>query len=107
MISGLRRRVEMLETQFSTDPVTLFMADGTMRTLRSGGKHFLRLCGELLSSDGAETHPELLWLRDCISIDGGEATDMFSLLQALCKGPNLQGEDESVLQLLEDKRGGQ
>lgn len=104
MISGLRRRIEMLEQRIGAEPVVLTMSDGTVRQIRGDGRHYLRLAALLGTDTESPLSCELRWLQDAETVSG-ETAEMFTLLSVLAKGANTAEEDSAVMQILEDKNG--
>lgn len=83
----LERRIGAIEQLTAADPLTLHMADGTVRQIRGTMKQFFQLVTLLDDEAESPLAGELAAIRDCAEI-GGSRAQVFHLLRSLAQGPN-------------------
>ena len=89
---NLRRRLEALEQDLSSEPILLLMPDGRTETLPGHNDYVLNLLSRAVRGDRA---PEMeLIARSQSSTEPGGA-HMIDLVRALLNGPNEDGRAEA------------
>jgi len=89
---NLRRRLEALEKDLSSEPIVLLMPDGRTETLPGHNDYVLNLLGQAL---GGDRTPEMeLIARSQSSTEPGGA-HMIDLVRALLNGPVDDGRPEA------------
>jgi hypothetical protein len=82
--TNLRRRLEALETQLTSEPILLLMPDGRMETLPGHNDYVLGLLGRAVRGDRT---PEMELVAQSISSAEPGAAHMIDLVRALLNGP--------------------
>ncbi len=86
---NLRKRLELLEKRFTTEPIVLQMPDGRTMTLRGRGDYVLELFS--LACRGERTRETELIAQSMSSVEPG-AGNMIGLARALLNGPKEDGQ---------------
>jgi len=81
---NLRRRLEALENQLTSEPIILLMPDGRTETLPGRGEYMLNLFARAC---GGERTPEMKLIAESISSTEPDGAHMIDLVRALLNSP--------------------
>ncbi len=86
---NLETRLQRLETQFTSDPIILWLEDGSTRQIHYSGNRVLDLFMTALS--GEDTHPEMTkhldWIRLTVRHYEPDGGHMMELIRAVLNAP--------------------
>lgn len=86
---NLNRRLERLETQFISDPIILWLADGSTRQIHYNGPRILDLFMAALSGEAATSGMEmhLNWIRESVGHHDPNGGHMIELIRLALNAP--------------------
>ena len=86
---NINARLRALETQLTTEPITLAFADGSTATVPSGRNHIAKLlrCAVL-----GEHSPELDLIARSTTLSEPSGSHLVELARAICLSPTEEGQ---------------
>lgn len=86
---NLNQRLQRLEAQFVSDPIVLWLTDGSIRQISYRGRALLNLFMAALSEENCtpEMEQHLNWIRDATAHHNPEGGQMMDLIRMVLNAP--------------------